>query len=142
MSTNRTKIDWAYKQAVRIVNMFDNPDDRPLSIQKIAGALRLARRRGQRDSRGFSSVETVAGMTIPEIVAMRAELDYTDFEGLTAATIRECKKQLKAVELHPDANGQVILKQNYRQADNLGGYPERCVHGRTLGDTCKSCGRA
>jgi hypothetical protein len=24
----------------------------------------------------------------------------------------------------------------------LGGYPERCVHARTLGDTCKSRGRA
>lgn len=31
--------------------------------------------------------------------------------------------------------------QNYRQADNLGGYPERCVHGHGLSQECKSCGR-
>jgi hypothetical protein len=67
--------------------------------------------------------------------------DRLAHEGLTAATIRECKKQLEAVAIQPNADGSIIMKQNYRQVDNLGGYQERCVHGHGLSQECKSCGR-
>jgi hypothetical protein len=43
MSTNRTKIDWAYKQAERIVWMGEDvsePKDRPELVRAIAAILR------------------------------------------------------------------------------------------------------
>lgn len=68
MSTNRTKIDWAYNQAQRIIEMGEDPrGDRYDLIRAIAAILRRAETRGQKK------------------------------QVLTVATIRKCKKQLEAV---------------------------------------------
>ena len=48
MSTNRTKTDWAYKQAVDIVDQMADPAERPMTVRWVAAKLRLAYRRGQR----------------------------------------------------------------------------------------------
>lgn len=108
----------------------------------IAANEALTRLRTLENNDGMSMVGiTVAGMTIPEIVAMKAERDALR-PPLTAATIRECERQLEAVERKPDADGNIILKQNYRQVDNLGGYHTRCVHGHALSGECQACRRA
>lgn len=75
MSTNRTKIDWAYRQADKLVcrTAFKDQNDR---ISKIAAALRLAKRRGMREVVHPDAVITVGG------------------QPLTVATIRKCKEQL------------------------------------------------
>lgn len=53
MSTNRTKIDWAYKQAQKIMAMGESsaPMERNDLIRAIAAILRLAKRRGERAAR-------------------------------------------------------------------------------------------
>lgn len=49
MSTNRTKIDWAYKQAQRIVvqTVTSAADQRPRLVRHIAAVLRRAARRAK-----------------------------------------------------------------------------------------------
>ena len=123
MSTNRTKIDWSYKQAVRIVNICDRPVATELAlVRRIAAILRRIEKRGRR-------------------IEQYASLLLLSQPKLTVATIRKCHEQLKAVEIKSNADGNIILKQNYRQVDNLGGYA-RCIHGHQLGQECESCGRA
>lgn len=51
MSTNRTKIDWAYEQARKInvmVLMASNTPQQLDVLRKIAGMLRQAEKRGQK----------------------------------------------------------------------------------------------
>jgi hypothetical protein len=49
MATNRTKIDWAYRQAERLMSqgVFNTPSDR---IRAIAALLRRAEKRGLRQA--------------------------------------------------------------------------------------------
>lgn len=51
MSTNRTKIDWAYKQATRIaVQVITSAaDERPRMVRHIAAVLRRAESRGRKN---------------------------------------------------------------------------------------------
>lgn len=76
MGTNRTKIDWAYKQAVAICIEVATAAsaDRQDVIRHVAGRLRRVHRKGEK-------------------LAMQK---YSLAPGLTVATIRECKKQLEA----------------------------------------------
>jgi hypothetical protein len=67
MSTNRTKIDWAYKQAKQIqqevaaIVWFTSPDSlqirRAQNVRKIAGSLRRAEKRGR--VQGMRSTEPI-----------------------------------------------------------------------------------
>lgn len=60
----------------------------------VAAELRNAKRRGARAAEiEFMSEVTVAGMTVPEILKIRAELEALR-PPLTVATIRKCKEQL------------------------------------------------
>lgn len=49
--------------------------------------------------------------------------------------------RLRAIANRAGAPNPGIV-QNYRQQDNLGGYPERCIHGRSLSEACESCERS
>lgn len=71
---------------------------------------------------------------------------------LTVATIRECKRQLEAVARpmneviprigrHYDWLNIDDLVSRQKKSDNLGGYPNRCVHARALTVECESCRR-
>jgi hypothetical protein len=100
MSTNRTKIDWAYKQAVRIVNICDRPVATEIALVRcIAAILRRVEKRGREAERHASLLR----LSEPK---------------LTVATIRECKKQLEAVAIKPDADGNItfnVAADHYRR---------------------------
>lgn len=57
---------------------------------------------------------------------------------LTVAMIRECERQLAALPQQHIFPGRIIV---FRYMDNLGGYPDRCIHARALDVYCESCGR-
>jgi hypothetical protein len=58
MSTNRTKIDWAYKQAQKLIVLTrTGPADNVLTRQ-VAAVLRRAHRRGVRAAKVFNSSRT------------------------------------------------------------------------------------
>ena len=120
MSTNRTKIDWTYKQAERVILLANSDHVASSSLKrKVAAILRRVERRGAKQGHALAQ----------------------HFEPLTAATIRKCAKQLKAVALKPDVDGSITF-QVLRQIDHLGGYSERCIHGQQLSKECTSCGKA
>ena len=71
---------------------------------------------------------------------------WSDWAEIMAETLREVIE----TNSHPQAlkhavhNLSVYDKQckavaDFRKVDNLGGYPERCVHSRSLTDACTSC---
>lgn len=105
MSTNRTKIDWAYKQAKRLIITLTG-DALGADTRYVAAILRRAEKRGYRRGQLQSDMMPleVAGLTIKEILTMKAELAALR-PPLTVDTIRECEKQIKAVAQKPDANG-------------------------------------
>jgi len=88
MATNRTKIDWAYKQAVRIHDMGVTELARWASVRKIAAILRRAEKRGAKPP---------AKSLCPYGVEDCLYHPHAHALPLTAGTIRECKKQLEAV---------------------------------------------
>ena len=58
MATNRTKIDWAYNQAKRIIEMGeDSRGDRADLTRAIAAVLRRAERKGAKAERIRFSIE-------------------------------------------------------------------------------------
>ena len=61
-----------------------------------------------------------------------------EYPVLTVDTIRECERQLMAAPQMQVFPGRIAV---CRYPDNLGGYPERCVHMRALGVYCDSCRR-
>ena len=61
-----------------------------------------------------------------------------EYPVLTVDMIRECKRQLMAAPQMHVFPGRIVV---FRCPDNLGGYPERCVHMRALDAYCESCRR-
>lgn len=90
MSTNRTKIDWAYRQAERLMSegVFTTPLDR---IRAIAALLRRAEKRGQKIERNAQTLR----WSLPK---------------LTVETIRRCKQQLEASEVQPNTTGNWTMR--------------------------------
>ena len=61
-----------------------------------------------------------------------------EYPVLTVDMIRECELQLMAAPQIHIWPGRIIV---FQYPDNLGGYPDRCVHARALDAYCESCRR-
>lgn len=59
----------------------------------------------------------------------------------SAHVMREQRETLDWIAHEAAAAIRELTQHGERQPDNLGGYPDRCVHGKPLAEFCLSCPR-